>query len=51
VYVFGASFFMVVAYYSDKVQMRSPFIVLGLTLNLIGESSTPHHTDIKVSSC
>lgn len=37
VYVWGATVFMVVAYYSDKIQMRSPFIVLGLSLNIIGQ--------------
>ncbi|KAI9634393.1 major facilitator superfamily domain-containing protein [Dioszegia hungarica] len=36
VYVWGASVFMFVAWFSDKYRMRSPFIVLGLSLNLLG---------------
>lgn len=32
----GGAFFMLVAYYSDKYRMRSPFIIFGLSLNLIG---------------
>lgn len=37
VYVWGASVFMFVAWFSDKYRMRSPFIVLGLSLNLLGK--------------
>ena len=32
----GGCTFILVAYFSDKYQMRSPFIVLGMSFNLIG---------------
>ena len=33
----GGCTFILVAYFSDKYQMRSPFIVFGMSLNLIGK--------------
>lgn len=41
VYVVGATVFMICAYYSDKIQVRSYFIIFGMSLNLIGASV--HH--------
>ena len=38
----GGCTFIVVAWFSDKYQMRSPFIVMGLSLNLIGKCYRPH---------
>ena len=39
----GGCTFIVVAWFSDKYQMRSPFIVMGMSLNLIGRSHWDHH--------
>ena len=39
----GGCTFIVVAWFSDKYQMRSPFIVMGMSLNLIGRSHWGQH--------
>ena len=36
VYVFGGVFFIIMAHISDKILYRSPFIIFGLSLSLIG---------------
>jgi hypothetical protein len=44
VYTVGALSFVTVAYFSDKYRIRSPFIVLGMSLNLIGEARSKNAT-------
>ncbi len=36
VYIFGAIVFLVMAYFSDKYRTRSPFIIFGFSMILIG---------------
>lgn len=36
VYIFGAIVFLIMAYFSDKYRIRSPFIIFGFSMILIG---------------